>query len=62
MGLETIKLIEESDFAIAVPKKGEYFVSCLRQLVKKYPQLGHVGGLGLAIRIKNMSERRLYPQ
>jgi 4-aminobutyrate aminotransferase-like enzyme len=52
VGLETIKLIEESNFAIEVPKKGEYFVSALRRLAKKYPQIGHVGGLGLAIRIE----------
>jgi 4-aminobutyrate aminotransferase-like enzyme len=52
VGLETIKLIEESNFAIEVPKKGEYFVSSLRRLSKKYPQIGHVEGLGLAIRIE----------
>lgn len=52
IGLETMKLIEESDFAIEVPQKGEYFVSALRQLRKKYPQIGDVCGLGLAIRIE----------
>ncbi|MDD5155573.1 MAG: aminotransferase class III-fold pyridoxal phosphate-dependent enzyme, partial [Candidatus Omnitrophica bacterium] len=52
VGLETIKLIEESNFASDVPKKGEYFVSALSRLAKKYPQIGHVGGLGLAIRIE----------
>jgi 4-aminobutyrate aminotransferase/(S)-3-amino-2-methylpropionate transaminase len=52
VGLETMKLIEESDFAVEIPKKGEYFVSCLKRLAKKYPQIGHVGGLGLAIRIE----------
>jgi 4-aminobutyrate aminotransferase-like enzyme len=52
IGLETMKLIEESDFAYEVPKKGEYFVSRLKQLRKRYPQLGHVDGLGLAIRIE----------
>ena len=52
VGLETIKLIEESNFAIEVPKKGEYFVYALRRLAKKYPQIGHVEGLGLAIRIE----------
>jgi 4-aminobutyrate aminotransferase-like enzyme len=52
VGLETIKLIEESNFAIEVPKKGEYFVSALRRLSKKYPQIGHVEALGLAIRIE----------
>jgi 4-aminobutyrate aminotransferase / (S)-3-amino-2-methylpropionate transaminase / 5-aminovalerate transaminase len=52
VGLETIKLIEESNFAVDVPKKGEYFISRLSKLAKKYPQIGHVGGLGLAIRIE----------
>jgi 4-aminobutyrate aminotransferase-like enzyme len=52
IGLEAMKMIEESDFAIQVPKKGEYFVSRLRQLHKKYPQIGDVDGLGLAIRIE----------
>ena len=52
VGLETIKLIEESDFAKELPKKGKYFVSRLRSLQKKYPEIGHVDGLGLAIRIE----------
>lgn len=52
VGLEVMKLIEESDFAIEVPKKGDYFVCRLRKLAKKYPQVGHVAGLGLAIRIE----------
>jgi len=52
VGLEVMKLIEESDFATEIPKKGQYFVSRLKKLQKKYPQIGHVGGLGLAIRIE----------
>lgn len=52
VGLETMRLIEESNFAVDVLKKGEYFVSCLRKLAKKYPQIGDVEGLGLAIRIE----------
>lgn len=52
VGLETMKLIEESDFAVEIPKKGDYFVSCLKRIAKKYPQIGHVEGLGLAIRIE----------
>lgn len=35
-----------------IPKKGDYFVSCLKKLGKKYPQVGHVEGLGLAIRVE----------
>jgi len=52
VGLEVMKLIEESDFAADVPKKGNYFLSRLRKLQKKYPQMGDVDGLGLALRIE----------
>jgi 4-aminobutyrate aminotransferase-like enzyme len=52
IGLETMKLIEDSDFAVSVPRKGEYFLAQLRKLRKKYPQIGDVDGLGLALRIE----------
>lgn len=51
-GLETMKLIEKSNFNIEVPKKGEYFISRFKQLQRKYPQVGDVDGIGLAIRIE----------
>ncbi len=51
-GLETMKLIDESDFAVELPRKGKYFVSRLKSLQKNYPEIGHVDGLGLAIRIE----------
>lgn len=52
VGLEVLKLTEQSNFANEIPKRGEYFVSALRKLMKKYPQIGHVEGLGLALRIE----------
>lgn len=52
VGLETMKLLEEEGFAVKVPKKGEYFISRLRELQKKYTQIGDVDGLGLALRIE----------
>ena len=52
VGLEVMKLIEESDFSTSVNKKGQYFVSQLKKLQKKYPQIGDVDGLGLALRIE----------
>jgi 4-aminobutyrate aminotransferase-like enzyme len=61
VGLEAMKLMEESDFAVEIPKKGEYFVSALRKLSKKYPQVGHVEGLGLAIRIEMCQEDGFTP-
>lgn len=52
VGLEVMKLIDESDFETQVPKKGKYLISRLKSLQKKYPQIGDVDGLGLAIRVE----------
>jgi 4-aminobutyrate aminotransferase-like enzyme len=51
-GLAVMRLIEESDFATSVPKKGQYFISRLKKLQKKYPQIGDVDGIGLALRVE----------
>ncbi len=51
-GLETMKIIEESDFSTQVNKKGAYLVSRFKALQKKYPQIGDVDSLGMAIRIE----------
>lgn len=51
-GLEVMNLIDESDFAAEIPKKGQSFLSKLKSLRKKYPQIGDVDGLGLALRIE----------
>ena len=50
--LATMDMIDEHDFAADVPKKGKYFVNRLRGLMKKYPQIGDVDGLGLALRME----------
>ena len=52
VGLETMKLIQESDFETEVPRKGKYFISRLKSLQKKYPQIGDVDGLGMALRVE----------
>jgi 4-aminobutyrate aminotransferase/(S)-3-amino-2-methylpropionate transaminase len=51
-GLEVMKLIEESNFAVDVPKRGAYFLERLKALKKKYPYIGDVDGIGLALRIE----------
>ena len=51
-GLEVMKLIEESNFSVDVPRKGQYFLKRLKGLKKEYPQIGEVDGLGLALRIE----------
>ncbi len=52
VGLEVMKLIEESDFAAEISKKGRSLISRFKRLQKKYPQIGDADGLGLAIRIE----------
>jgi 4-aminobutyrate aminotransferase-like enzyme len=47
-----MNLIEESDLGVEVPKRGEYFLSRLKSLKRKYPQIGDVDGLGLALRME----------
>jgi len=61
VGLETMKLIEESNFSVLVPQKGEYFLSRLRELQKRYPQIGDVDGIGLALRIEICEEDGFTP-
>ena len=51
-GLAVMELIEDEDFATTVPQKGAYFLGKLGALRKKYPCIGQVEGLGLALRIE----------
>jgi 4-aminobutyrate aminotransferase-like enzyme len=50
IGLETMKMLEEGDYGAAVMKKGQYFLEGLRELQRRWPQIGDVDGLGLALR------------
>ncbi|MBU2102277.1 MAG: aminotransferase class III-fold pyridoxal phosphate-dependent enzyme [Candidatus Omnitrophota bacterium] len=52
VGLETMKLIEESNFSTLIPQKGKYFTQQLMSLKKKYPHIGDVDHLGLALRVE----------
>ncbi len=52
VALETVKLMEEEDFEGRVARSGAYFLAGLRELAKRHPQMGHVDGLGLALRIE----------
>ena len=51
-GLAVMNLIEDSNFEVEVPKRGAYFLKRLRELQGKYPYIGQVDGLGLALRIE----------
>jgi len=52
VGLETLKIIEDSDFETTVNQKGQYFIKQLKALQKKYPNIGDVDGIGLALRVE----------
>lgn len=52
VALETLKIIEESDLSTQINKKGKYMIAQLKSLSKKYPQIGNVDGLGLALRVE----------
>jgi 4-aminobutyrate aminotransferase/(S)-3-amino-2-methylpropionate transaminase len=50
VGLETMKMLAETDYEAMVKQKGEHFLEGLRDLQKRHPEIGDVDGLGLALR------------
>ncbi len=52
VALETVNLMEEEDFETRVTQRGAYFLQRLKALQKKYPEMGDVDGLGLALRVE----------
>jgi len=52
VALETVKLMEEEDLEARVMRQGAYFLSRLKELAKRHPQMGDVDGLGLALRVE----------
>ena len=51
-GLAVMNLIEKSNLKKDVPQKGKYMLKKLKHLQKKYPQIGNVDGIGLALSIE----------
>src|SRR5690349_20629516 len=50
VALEAMKMMAETDYGAMVAAKGAYFLDGLRELQKRWPQVGDVDGLGLALR------------
>ncbi|MCL1825098.1 MAG: aminotransferase class III-fold pyridoxal phosphate-dependent enzyme [Betaproteobacteria bacterium] len=50
VGLETMRMLAETDYEPIVMKRGELFLAGLRDLQKRHPEIGDVDGLGLALR------------
>jgi len=50
VGLETMKMLAETDYEAMVAAKGRRFLDGLRDLQRRHPEIGDVDGLGLALR------------
>ena len=50
VALETLRMAAEGDYEATVPEKGAYFLEGLKDLQTRWPQIGDVDGLGLALR------------
>ena len=51
-GVEVMSILEETNYETLVINKGKRFLGGLREIKKKYKQIGDVAGLGLALRIE----------
>lgn len=51
-GLAVMRAFEEDDFETKVREKGRHFLAGLEQLKRKHRNIGHVDGLGLALRME----------
>ncbi len=62
VALETLKMLEEKDYEKIVNEMGAYFLAGLRELQSRYSGvIGHVDGLGLALRIEVCKEDGITP-
>jgi 4-aminobutyrate aminotransferase / (S)-3-amino-2-methylpropionate transaminase / 5-aminovalerate transaminase len=52
VALETIKMLEESDYESMTMAKGAYLLEGLKDLKKRYKIVGDVDGLGMALRME----------
>jgi 4-aminobutyrate aminotransferase-like enzyme len=50
IGLETMKMLAETDYETMVMRSGAHFLEALKELQKRHPEIGDVDGLGLALR------------
>jgi 4-aminobutyrate aminotransferase / (S)-3-amino-2-methylpropionate transaminase / 5-aminovalerate transaminase len=52
VGLETVKMLEETDYGTMTQEKGRYFLEGLQHLKRRHAVIGDVDGMGLALRIE----------
>ena len=59
--LETIKMMEETDYETMTREQGAYFLAGIKELYKKHKIVGDVDGMGMALRIEITGEDRFTP-
>ncbi len=52
VALESIRMMDECDYAEISLRKGSYLLAGLRDLQKRYPVIGDIDGLGMALRVE----------
>ena len=52
VALEAIKMMEETDYEAMTKAKGSYFLKGLQDLKSRYPIIGDVDGMGMALRME----------
>ncbi len=61
VALETLRMVSEEDYGAKVMRKGAYFLNALKELQSRWPQIGDVDGLGLALRCEICHEDGFTP-
>ena len=61
VGLETMKMLAETDYESMVMSSGAYFLEGLKDLQKRFKIIGDVDGLGLALRAEICAEDGFTP-
>jgi 4-aminobutyrate aminotransferase-like enzyme len=61
VGLEMLRMTHEADYGKMVMDKGAYFLNGLQDLQRRYPIIGDVDGLGLALRCEICKEDGFTP-
>jgi len=60
-GLAVMRTLEERDYEAPVMEKGKYFLEGLRALKLRHKAIGHVDGLGLALRMEMCASDGITP-
>lgn len=61
LGMATFEWIGQRDYARSVPELGAYLLDGLRELRRRFPQMGDVDGVGLAVRIEMCRDDGITP-